>query len=64
VLADAGERVRIASVHPDDLRRGRPVFWTSSLSGAVGVTAVDATPLAVATDLLRMLNERLAGGHR
>ena len=43
----------------DDLRHAYGAFWTSSLSGAVGVTAVDGHPLPDVSEFLSMINNRL-----
>jgi para-aminobenzoate synthetase/4-amino-4-deoxychorismate lyase len=53
----AAVRIRPSSV--DDLRHAHGAFWTSSLSGAVGVTAVDGHPLPDVSKFLSMLNNRL-----
>ena len=42
---DRGLATRIAALSVDDLRRAQAVFWTSSLSGAVPLTALDGEPL-------------------
>jgi hypothetical protein len=58
-LGDLGERVRVERVPQSGLRDARAAFTTSSLSGAVAVTAVDGHPLAVPPGLLDRLNLRL-----
>jgi para-aminobenzoate synthetase / 4-amino-4-deoxychorismate lyase len=50
-------RIRRCSVH--ELRQSRGAFWTSSLSGAVPITAVDGTPLPDVTEFTAHLNHRL-----
>jgi hypothetical protein len=42
-----------------DLLRSRGAFWTSSLSGAVPITAVDGTVLPDVSDFTADLNHRL-----
>ena len=59
---ELGHAVLIERCSPADVRTSAGAFWTSSLSGAVGVTAVDAHPLPDATRLLEQLNHAL--GHR
>lgn len=59
LLRDLAMPVRIERVGAADLRRATAVFWTSSLSGAVAVTAVDAHPLPEPPPLLTELNVRL-----
>ncbi|MCW2810731.1 MAG: putative para-aminobenzoate synthase component, partial [Friedmanniella sp.] len=58
-LGDLGERVRVERVPQSGLRDARAAFTTSSLSGAVAVTAIDGHPLAVPPGLLDRLNLRL-----
>jgi para-aminobenzoate synthetase / 4-amino-4-deoxychorismate lyase len=50
-------RVRRCSVQ--ELRQSRGAFWTSSLSGAVPITAVDGTPLPDVTEFTAHLNHQL-----
>ena len=45
LLAEGGTPVAVCRTTPHELRRAAGAFWTSSLSGAVAVTAVDGTPL-------------------
>ena len=54
-----GWPVRIGQCSPADLQSAEGVFWTSSLSGAVGVTAVDGHPLPDVSEFLSMINNRL-----
>jgi branched-subunit amino acid aminotransferase/4-amino-4-deoxychorismate lyase len=61
-LFDAmGVPSEVAPVGVSLLRHAAGAFWTSSLSGAVVVTAVDgaAIPTAAATELADLLNDRL-----
>ena len=51
--------VRIRPCSVEELRHARGAFWTSSLSGAVGVSAVDGHPLPDVSGFLSMLNDRL-----
>ena len=51
--------VRIRPGGPADLHRANGVFWTSSLSGAVAVTAVDDQQLPDHSEFLAGLNLRL-----
>jgi para-aminobenzoate synthetase/4-amino-4-deoxychorismate lyase len=50
-------RIRPCSVQ--ELRQSRGAFWTSSLSGAVPITAVDGTALPDVTDFTAELNDQL-----
>ena len=59
LLADLHVEVRIERVSPAALRRADAVFWTSSLSGVVAVTAVDGRRLPAPPALLAELNRRL-----
>lgn len=59
LLADHDQAVRIGRLSPADLRASAGAFWTSSLSGAVAITAVDGHQLPVATELLDQLNRDL-----
>jgi para-aminobenzoate synthetase/4-amino-4-deoxychorismate lyase len=42
-----------------ELRRSAAAFWTSSLSGAVPITAVDGRPLAGSEEVLALINADL-----
>ncbi|HEX6758078.1 MAG TPA: chorismate-binding protein [Propionibacteriaceae bacterium] len=59
LLDDRGTpaRIRRCSVH--ELRQSRGAFWTSSLSGAVPITAVDGRALADISEFTAELNRRL-----
>jgi branched-subunit amino acid aminotransferase/4-amino-4-deoxychorismate lyase len=50
-------RIRRCSVQ--ELRRSRGAFWTSSLSGAVPITAVDGAELPDVSEFTDELNVRL-----
>ena len=60
LLADLDVEVRVERVSPADLRGAAAVFWTSSLSGVVAVTAVDDHPLPAPPPLLTELNRLLS----
>jgi para-aminobenzoate synthetase/4-amino-4-deoxychorismate lyase len=64
VLDLALDTGRPARLRPFDLAelRARPAFWTSSLSGAVPVTAVDGAALPRADELVAEIAARLLGG--
>jgi para-aminobenzoate synthetase/4-amino-4-deoxychorismate lyase len=51
--------VQIRPCSVEELRHARGAFWTSALSGAVGVTAVDGFPLPDVSAFLSMINNRL-----
>ena len=59
LLADLDVEVRVERVRPAELHRAQAVFWTSSLSGVVAVTAIDGSPLPEPPALLAELNQRL-----
>ena len=59
LLADLGQPVRVARLHPDELAAARALVWTSSLSGVVAVTAVDGRPLPPPPPLVAELVRRL-----
>jgi para-aminobenzoate synthetase/4-amino-4-deoxychorismate lyase len=44
----------------EDLLHSRGAFWTSSLSGAVPITAVNGTPLPAVSEFIAELNGRLS----
>jgi len=58
---ERGQPVRIEQCTPADLQNAGGAFWTSSLSGAVAVNAVDGHPLPSDRRLLIELNRAL--GH-
>ena len=60
--ADRGVPTRLAPFTPADLSRARALFWTSSLSGLVPITAVDGVELARADDWLAEFAEALGFG--
>ncbi len=57
-----GPEVRIRPCPVSALQHARGAFWTSSLSGAVAVTAVDDHLLPDVAELLRAVNDRLGVG--
>ncbi len=59
LLVDHDQPVRIGRLSPTQLRASAGAFWTSALSGAVAITAVDGHPLPVATELLDLINRDL-----
>jgi para-aminobenzoate synthetase / 4-amino-4-deoxychorismate lyase len=59
LLDDLQTPARIRRCSVQELRRSRGAFWTSSLSGAVPITAVDGTPLPDVTEFTAHLNHRL-----
>ncbi|MFP5283817.1 MAG: chorismate-binding protein, partial [Actinomycetes bacterium] len=59
LLGDAGQPVTIAPVDPTTWRSATGVFWTSSLSGAVAVDAVDDHLLPSVLDLTERLDHAL-----
>ena len=63
LLAGDGTPVAIRRITPAELRRAAGAFWTSSLSGAVAVSAVDGEPLPDRTAFTVALSRRL-GVHR
>ena len=62
LFADLGTPVRVERCLVTDLRSARSAFWTSSLSGAVSVDAVDGRSLAPAAALLDEVNGLLTIG--
>ena len=59
LLDRSGTPVQIRRGLVDDLHRAGGVFWTSSLSGAVAVTAIDDHPVPETAEFLADLNRRL-----
>jgi para-aminobenzoate synthetase/4-amino-4-deoxychorismate lyase len=59
LLDDQRTPARIRRCTVDDLRQSGGAFWTSSLSGAVPITAVDGTALPDITGFTNELNDRL-----
>jgi para-aminobenzoate synthetase / 4-amino-4-deoxychorismate lyase len=59
LLDDRRTPARIRRCSVQDLRDSRGAFWTSSLSGAVPITAVDGTPLPDVTEFTARLNDEL-----
>jgi len=59
LLDRSGTPVRIRPGRPADLYRASGVFWTSSLSGAVAITAIDDQSLPVDPEFVVELNRRL-----
>jgi anthranilate/para-aminobenzoate synthase component I/branched-subunit amino acid aminotransferase/4-amino-4-deoxychorismate lyase len=59
LLDDQGKPGRIRRCTVDDLRQSGGAFWTSSLSGAVPITAVDGTAMPDITGFTNELNDRL-----
>jgi len=59
LLDDQGKPGRIRRCTVDDLRQSGGAFWTSSLSGAVPITAVDGTAMPDITGFTNDLNDRL-----
>jgi len=62
LLAADGTPVAIRRATPAELRQAAGAFWTSSLSGAVAVSAVDGMPLPDQTAYAAELAERLGVG--
>lgn len=62
LLDRSSSPVRICPGTPADLYRADGVFWTSSLSGAVAVTAIDGHPVPDRSEFLAELNRRLGVG--
>ena len=62
LLAEDGTPVAIRRTTPGGLRRAAGAFWTSSLSGAVAVSAVDGTSLPDRSAYTADLSERLGVG--
>jgi para-aminobenzoate synthetase / 4-amino-4-deoxychorismate lyase len=58
-LDDQKTQVAIRRCSVQDLLESRGAFWTSSLSGAVPITAVDGTPLPDISEFTAELNKRL-----
>ena len=59
LLDDRQTPARIRPCSVQELRRSRGAFWTSSLSGAVPITAVDGTSLPDVTEFTAHLNHQL-----
>jgi para-aminobenzoate synthetase/4-amino-4-deoxychorismate lyase len=59
LLADRGAPARIRRCSVQELRQSRGAFWTSSLSGAVPITAVDGTALPDVSEFTANLNGEL-----
>jgi para-aminobenzoate synthetase / 4-amino-4-deoxychorismate lyase len=59
LLDDQKTQVAIRRCSVQDLLESRGAFWTSSLSGAVPITAVDGTPLPDISEFTAELNKRL-----
>lgn len=59
LLDDQRTPARIRRCSVQDLLRSRGAFWTSSLSGAVPITAVDGTVLPDVSDFTAELNKQL-----
>jgi para-aminobenzoate synthetase/4-amino-4-deoxychorismate lyase len=59
VLDDQRTPVRIRRCSVQELRQSRGAFWTSSLSGAVPITAVDGAALPDISEFTETLNVRL-----
>jgi para-aminobenzoate synthetase / 4-amino-4-deoxychorismate lyase len=59
LLADRQAPARIRRCSVQELRHSRGAFWTSSLSGAVPITAVDRKALPDVTEFTAQLNDRL-----
>jgi para-aminobenzoate synthetase/4-amino-4-deoxychorismate lyase len=59
LLADRRTPARIRRCSVQELRQSRGAFWTSSLSGAVPITAVDGTALPDVSEFTAELNAEL-----
>jgi para-aminobenzoate synthetase/4-amino-4-deoxychorismate lyase len=59
LLDDRRTPARIRRCSVQELRHSRGAFWTSSLSGAVPITAVDGTPLPTVNEFTAHLNDQL-----
>jgi para-aminobenzoate synthetase / 4-amino-4-deoxychorismate lyase len=59
LLDDRQTPARIRRCSVEELRHSRGAFWTSSLSGAVPIAAVDGTPLPAVTEFTAHLNDQL-----
>jgi para-aminobenzoate synthetase / 4-amino-4-deoxychorismate lyase len=59
LLDDRQTPARIRRCSVQELRQSRGAFWTSSLSGAVPITAVDGIPLPDVTEFTAHLNHQL-----
>ena len=59
LLDDQGTPVRIRRLAVQDFLQSRGAFWTSSLSGAVPITAVDGALLPDISELTVRLNNQL-----
>ena len=59
LLDDRQTPARIRRCSVQELHQSRGAFWTSSLSGAVPITAVDGTPLPDVTEFTTHLNHQL-----
>jgi para-aminobenzoate synthetase / 4-amino-4-deoxychorismate lyase len=62
LLDDQQTPVAIRRCSVQDLLESRGAFWTSSLSGAVPITAVDGTALPDVSEFTAELNDRLGTG--
>jgi para-aminobenzoate synthetase/4-amino-4-deoxychorismate lyase len=62
LLAEDQTPVTVRRATPAELRQAAGAFWTSSLSGAVAVSAVDGTPLPDRSAYTVELSERLGVG--
>ena len=59
LLDDRRTPARIRRCSVQELRQSRGAFWTSSLSGAVPITAVDGTALPDVSEFTAELNDQL-----
>jgi branched-subunit amino acid aminotransferase/4-amino-4-deoxychorismate lyase len=59
LLADRRTPAHIRRCSVQELRQSRGAFWTSSLSGAVPITAVDGTALPDVSEFTAELNGEL-----
>ena len=59
LLDDRGTTAQIRRCSVQELRQSRGAFWTSSLSGAVPITAVDGRALPDVSEFTAELNKRL-----
>ena len=62
LLAEQGRPVVIRRCSVQDLLQSRGAFWTSSLSGAVPIGAVDRTVLPDVSEFIAEINDRLGMG--
>ena len=58
-VPDLGLTVRLTPLTVEDLTRADAVWWTSSLSGVVAVTAVDGRPMHQLPELINRLHRNL-----